>query len=109
MTRNDDQERAVVIASMNLWSNVVQAWWSITFFAADLAPRFHRGWIATIVAAVVTVLVALVTRHLDYRERRQGSLAFAPESTAGPQRPEDTEEGASLEEKRPAPPSSNEA
>lgn len=27
----DDQERAVVLASMNLWSNVVQAWYSIVF------------------------------------------------------------------------------
>lgn len=27
----DDQERAVVIASMNMWSNVIQAWYSIVF------------------------------------------------------------------------------
>jgi hypothetical protein len=38
---------------------------------ADDAPRFHKGWIATIVMAILTVLVAIATRCLDYREQRQ--------------------------------------
>ena len=70
----DDQERAVVLASMNLWSNVIQAWYSIVFFPATDAPRFHKGWIATIVVAFLTVLAALVTRHFDYAERRKLSV-----------------------------------
>lgn len=76
---------------MNLWSNVIQAWYSIVFceqprrhgaplsradspaspVPATDVPRFHKGWIATIVVAVLTVAIALVTRHLDYREQRQ--------------------------------------
>ncbi|UZJ53326.1 hypothetical protein CBS101457_002646 [Exobasidium rhododendri] len=67
----DDQERAVVLASMNMWSNVVQAWYSIVFFPSTDAPRFHKGWIATIVVAVLTVMIAVITRHLDYREQKQ--------------------------------------
>lgn len=67
----DEQERAVVIASMNLWSNVVQAWWSIVFYAADLAPTWRRGWIAMICVCVLTTVIALVVRHLDYKEQRR--------------------------------------
>lgn len=66
----DEQERAVVIASMNLWSNVVQAWWSIVFYAADLAPTWTRGWIAMICVCVLTTVIALVVRYLDRREVR---------------------------------------
>ncbi|PWN27017.1 MFS general substrate transporter [Jaminaea rosea] len=53
----DEQERAVVLASMNMWSSTVQAWWSIVFYPATDAPRFRRGWIAMICIAVVTLSV----------------------------------------------------
>ncbi|KAF2455596.1 pantothenate transporter [Lineolata rhizophorae] len=36
----EDSLRAVVIASMNMGSNAVNAWWSILFYSADLAPKF---------------------------------------------------------------------
>jgi ACS family pantothenate transporter-like MFS transporter len=69
--RNDDQERAVVLASMNMWSNVINAWWGITFFPAESAPRFHKGWIATVCAAVATVAIAYTTRLFEKREQRK--------------------------------------
>ncbi|CAD6891790.1 unnamed protein product [Tilletia caries] len=69
--RDDDQERAMVLASMNIWSNVVNLWWSIVLYPATDAPRFKKGMIATICVAVVTVIITLATRHLDVRERKR--------------------------------------
>lgn len=43
MRTQDARQRSVVIASMNLGNNAVNAWWSILFYSADLAPRFTRG------------------------------------------------------------------
>ncbi|KAI1985015.1 hypothetical protein LOZ51_006549, partial [Ophidiomyces ophidiicola] len=40
MRYHDDALRSVVIASMNMGSNVVNAWWSILFYGADMAPFF---------------------------------------------------------------------
>ncbi|CAO1633683.1 unnamed protein product [Parajaminaea phylloscopi] len=81
----DEQERAIVLASMNLWSNVVQSWWSIVFYPATDAPKFRRGWLAMICVAVVTVVIALTVRHLDVKEQRQRSrlLATLHEATSG--------------------------
>lgn len=36
----EDMLRAVVVAAMNMGSNVFNAWWSIVFYSADFAPRF---------------------------------------------------------------------
>lgn len=40
MRWEEDSLRAVVIASMNCGSNAVNAWWSLLFYAADMAPKF---------------------------------------------------------------------
>lgn len=71
--RDDDQERAVVLASMNMWSNVLTAWFPLVFFPSSSAPKFHRGWIALIVVAILTVLVAVVTKILDDRDHKSRS------------------------------------
>ncbi|KAG9383166.1 Pantothenate transporter liz1 [Pyrenophora tritici-repentis] len=44
----EDSLRAVVIASMNMGSNAVNAWWSILFYGANFAPYFTRGMWAMI-------------------------------------------------------------
>jgi MFS transporter, ACS family, pantothenate transporter len=33
--------RAVVLAAMNMGSNAVNAWWSIVFYGASMAPWFR--------------------------------------------------------------------
>jgi len=40
MRYEEDSLRAVVIASMNAGSGAVNAWWSIVFYSADMAPYF---------------------------------------------------------------------
>ncbi|KAL4932521.1 putative MFS pantothenate transporter [Aspergillus undulatus] len=56
MRSQDSRQRSVVIASMNLGNNAVNAWWSILFYSADLAPRFTRGMWAMIGCSVALAL-----------------------------------------------------
>ncbi|KAF2083519.1 pantothenate transporter-like protein [Saccharata proteae CBS 121410] len=60
--------RAVVVAAMNMGSNVVNAWWSIVFYSSDFAPQFTRGMWAMIgcsiaLAVWTTVLLWWSVRH----------------------------------------------
>ncbi|KAK7470804.1 hypothetical protein VKT23_002222 [Stygiomarasmius scandens] len=67
---DDDQERAIVLASMNMWNNVVNAWWPLVFYPATDAPRFHKGMIAMICVSVATLGVTWLVWYLEKREHR---------------------------------------
>ncbi|KAK4202366.1 major facilitator superfamily domain-containing protein [Triangularia verruculosa] len=60
--------RSVVLAGMNLGSNAVNAWWSIVFYGASMAPWFTRGMYAMIATSVA---LAVWTAGLSYMTRRQ--------------------------------------
>ncbi|KAF8192598.1 MFS general substrate transporter [Pholiota molesta] len=79
---DDDQERAVVLASMNMWNNVVNAWWSIVFYPATDAPRFRKGAIAMICACVATLAITWVVYILERREWRRHSVVKATFKTS---------------------------
>ncbi|KAF5859213.1 hypothetical protein ETB97_003172 [Aspergillus alliaceus] len=72
MRSQDARQRSVVIASMNMGNNAVNAWWSIIFYSANLAPRFTRGMWAMIGCSIALVLwtVGIVWRTV--REEDQG-------------------------------------
>ncbi|KAL1638233.1 hypothetical protein SLS56_000041 [Neofusicoccum ribis] len=65
----EDMLRAVVVASMNMGSNVFNAWWAIVFYSADFAPRFTRGMWAmigcSIALAVWTTVLLFWTVRVD--------------------------------------------
>lgn len=67
---DDDQERAVVLASMNMWNNVINAWWPLLFYPATDAPRFRKGMIAMICTGVATLAVTWLVWYLERREHR---------------------------------------
>ena len=48
MRYEDETFRGVVLASMNMMSGAVNAWWSIIFYGASYAPHFTRGMWAMI-------------------------------------------------------------
>ena len=50
----EDSLRAVIIASMNMGSNAVNAWWSIIFYGANFAPYFTRGMWAMIAVSIAS-------------------------------------------------------
>lgn len=93
-TRDDDQLRAVTLASMNMWSNVMQAWFPIVFFPSSIAPRFHRGWYALIVIAILTVAIAIGTRYLELRDLRASSNANEIEAATSPTQEKESYNGA---------------
>jgi ACS family pantothenate transporter-like MFS transporter len=69
----EDSLRAVVIASMNMGSNAINAWWSIVFYGANFAPYFTRGmWamIAVSIASKITSSVAIWTALLVWQQVR---------------------------------------
>ncbi|KUI68453.1 Pantothenate transporter liz1 [Cytospora mali] len=48
--------RGVVLAGMNLGSNAVNAWWSIIFYGASMAPWFSRGMWAMIACSIALAI-----------------------------------------------------
>ncbi|KAI6047316.1 major facilitator superfamily domain-containing protein [Pisolithus marmoratus] len=67
---DDNQERAVVLASMNMWNNVVNAWWPLVFYPATDAPRFKTGMITMLCTCIATVATTFLVRYLERREQR---------------------------------------
>ncbi|KAF2713667.1 MFS general substrate transporter [Pleomassaria siparia CBS 279.74] len=69
----DDSLRAVIIASMNMGSNAINAWWSIVFYGANFAPGFTRGMWAMIAVSIAmaiwcTLIVRMQVRTEEQRE-----------------------------------------
>lgn len=69
--RHDEQERAMVLAGMNVVSNVVNSWWNIVLWPATDAPRYRNGWISMFPLSVFTTAVALAIVYLERRDRRK--------------------------------------
>lgn len=67
---DDHQERAVVLASMNMWNNVINAWWPLVFYPATDAPRFTKGMWAMIGTCLATLAVTWLVWYLERREKR---------------------------------------
>ncbi|KAL0949665.1 hypothetical protein HGRIS_009703 [Hohenbuehelia grisea] len=75
---DDDQERGIVLASMNMWNNVINAWWPLVFYPATDAPRFRKGMFAMIGTAIATLAVTALTWALERREKRQRGQSVPP-------------------------------
>ena len=67
---DDHAARGVVLASMNMWNNVVNAWWPLVFYPATDAPRFRKGMWAMIGTSVATLGVTWLVWYLERREKR---------------------------------------
>ncbi|KAK1236696.1 hypothetical protein PQX77_000052 [Marasmius sp. AFHP31] len=72
---DDDQERAIVLASMNMWNNVVNAWWPLLFYRASDAPRFAKGMIALICVSVATLAITWGVWWMERKEIRKRHAA----------------------------------
>ncbi|KAM7189020.1 hypothetical protein V8F20_010323 [Naviculisporaceae sp. PSN 640] len=71
--------RGVVLAGMNMGSNAVNAWWSIVFYGASMAPWFTRGMWAMIATSLAlglwtAGLTYTTTRTARTREAERGAL-----------------------------------
>ncbi|KAF7323053.1 MFS transporter [Mycena chlorophos] len=80
LARDDDQERSVILASMNMMSNAFNAWWSIVFFPANDAPRWRKGMISILVLCPIMLVLTVGTRMQQLRDKkRQASPASTVE------------------------------
>lgn len=68
---NDLEERAVVLASMNMFSNAVNAWWLLLFYGASTAPKFAKGCYAMIATTISSAIVAGLMRYLQLRDEQE--------------------------------------
>lgn len=66
--QDDLQERAVVLASMNMFSGAVNAWWSLLFYAATTVPSFKKGSYAMIATTICAAILAGAIRYLQKKE-----------------------------------------
>ncbi|EJD48705.1 MFS general substrate transporter [Auricularia subglabra TFB-10046 SS5] len=80
----EDMLRAVVVAAMNMGSNIFNAWWSIVFYSADFAPRFTRGMWAmigcSIALAIWTTVLLYWTLQMEKRVVHGGGISTFPDS-----------------------------
>ncbi|KXH37018.1 major facilitator superfamily transporter [Colletotrichum simmondsii] len=88
--------RGVVLAGMNLGSNAVNAWWSIIFYGASMAPWFTRGMWAMIASSIALIIWTSGLTLLTHREEKRRVLnAEAGETgsiTKGPITKDDDEQ-----------------
>ncbi|GJD02578.1 major facilitator superfamily transporter [Colletotrichum higginsianum IMI 349063] len=66
--------RGVVLAGMNLGSNAVNAWWSILFYGASMAPWFTRGMWAMIASSIALIVWTSGLTYLAHREEQRRVL-----------------------------------
>lgn len=73
----DLQERAIVLASMNMFSGAVNAWWSLLFYAATMVPNFEKGCYALIATSVSSGIISVIIRFLQNKENdKKKELAY---------------------------------
>jgi len=109
---DDNEERALVISSMNGLQYAVAAWLPIVIFPQTEAPTFRRGFPATFGFVIAALIVIGFAQFLALRERRTKTQEASFESqldessseieskSAGVQIRSSGEMGEDLEEKR---------
>ncbi|KAJ5690826.1 hypothetical protein N7462_005218 [Penicillium macrosclerotiorum] len=65
----DNEERSLVIASMNEMAYVLQAWLPLLVWQQVDAPEYQKGFITVSCISVALIITTFVVRHLDHRER----------------------------------------
>ncbi|SPO20419.1 probable FEN2 - Pantothenate permease [Ustilago trichophora] len=81
----DEQERAMVLAGMNVFSNIVNSWWSFTFWAATSAPKYRDGWISMFPLSVFVTIVSLGIVYLERRDKRRKQGMYPVSEEQAPQ------------------------
>ena len=66
--QDDLEERSIVLGSMNMFNNAVNAWWSLLFYVATDAPKFKKGCWAMLATSISSIMIVLIIRYLQLRE-----------------------------------------
>lgn len=92
---HDYEMRGFLIATSNMFSYVMQIWYTDAVWGTMEAPEFRQGWIAAATFGVAVALTALLTRFLERRDGRKGIGALGKRS--------DDLEGSSVSNSRKSP------
>lgn len=87
---DDNEERALVIGSMNEMAYVLQAWLPLIIWQQTDAPRFQKGYITVTCLSVMLIATAFAVRYLHRRQIAQKETQSIQESL----QVEDTSEGS---------------
>ncbi|KUJ13612.1 putative MFS transporter Liz1/Seo1 [Mollisia scopiformis] len=69
--RDDNEERAIVLACMNMMNNVLSAWLPLIVWQQIDAPRYHKGFITAVSTSALFVIVSGLVAVLQKRENRK--------------------------------------
>lgn len=70
---DDNEERALVIGTMNEMAYVVQAWLPNIIWLETDAPAFHKGFVTMVFIAAALIVTTFVVRHLAKRDKAMGT------------------------------------
>lgn len=73
----DNEQRAVVISSMNGFQYAVAAWLPILIFPQTTAPTFRRGFPTTFGLVIAAILAVLAIQYMVMRDRRKAAAELA--------------------------------
>ncbi|KAL1984901.1 hypothetical protein VTN96DRAFT_8560 [Rasamsonia emersonii] len=80
---DDNEERALVVSSMNGFQYAVAAWLPVVIFPQTEAPSFRRGYPATFAFVIAAIVVVVITQLLVIREKRQKARAVDRAAAVG--------------------------
>ncbi|CAJ2507337.1 Uu.00g085230.m01.CDS01 [Anthostomella pinea] len=66
---DDNEERAIVTATMNEIAYVFQAWLPLLIWQQVDSPQYQKGFITMVVVAAAMIITAFTIRFLHHRER----------------------------------------
>lgn len=67
----DNEERAIVIASMNEMAYVLQAWLPLLVWQQVDAPQYRKGFITITALSIALIIVGIGTKILHEKQRRR--------------------------------------
>ncbi|KAL9087499.1 MAG: hypothetical protein Q9165_006610 [Trypethelium subeluteriae] len=73
---SDNEERAIVIASMNEMAYVFQAWLPLIVWQQVDAPNYRKGYITVTILSLILILTAFATRYLHEREKARSEAVY---------------------------------
>lgn len=72
---DDDEERAVVLASMNMAALIVQAWLPLLVWQQVDEPQYRKGFVTVACLSALVAVQILIVRHLHKRQSRHVSVS----------------------------------
>ncbi|KAJ6024028.1 hypothetical protein N7540_004825 [Penicillium herquei] len=67
---DDNEERSLVIGSMNEMAYVVQAWLPLIVWQQVDEPKYQKGFITVSCLSLCLIIATFVVRHLDHKEQQ---------------------------------------